>query len=485
MLTHSFKNSRIQTIKYGSILLLTTSLISISLLQKSVNNGGTFFPASLKDSTVTKSWNEPADITYLKSFLKSPANLEQKVGESFYASLNYLRGIKNADVDWTSALPILPPSYSIRKAGANSFLFDDLHHYSPYNGHPALRKAIQDRLQRDGIKAEEENIIVHTSVFEIVEGIYSSLDLTADDSILIATPTFGYYASQASKCPAKIHFIKASKKSAWKICPKELDMMLTQTKAKIFLFANPVNPTGVVYTKQEIAELAAVLKKHRTLVISDEIFKDVVLNDTQPPFSIGAVEGMENFTITLNGVGKSMGLAGLRISYGHVPSWLMERLPKPLCGLSISAEKAAVQALKNTEENHQYLEKTTALYKKKIESIKNLVSQTNQELHEKFKMSLHHLGHSKDFVKVYIEPKATNVVLLSFSGLQGKSFENEHIQTSLQLAKYLYKKAGVAMVPGEASFIEGKEMVLRIPLAAKNLNEGFMKIKNALLQLTN
>jgi len=153
VITHSLKFSRVGAIKYGGILLLSTSLIGIGLLQKSTNNGSTFFPDSLKSHTVTKNWGESADISYLKSLLKAPVDVEQKVGENFYASLNYLHTIKNADIDWTSALPILSPAYSVRKAGANSFLFDNLHHYSPYNGHPALRMAIQERLQRDGIKA--------------------------------------------------------------------------------------------------------------------------------------------------------------------------------------------------------------------------------------------------------------------------------------------------------------------------------------------
>lgn len=476
------RNERREALRYGTLFLLASSLAYIGHSTKNKENidKGAFFSPSLKGKNSQITDEASPDIQYLKSLLKAPINMREKLGKSFDDSLKYLRSIKNADFDWTSALPILSPSYSIRRAGADSFLLDDLHHYSPYNGHAALRKIIQEKLQRDGIHAREENIVVHSSVFDIVEGIYSALNLTAEDSILIATPTFGYYASQASKSQAKLAFIKASEKTAWKISPQELDKLLTQTGAKVFLFANPVNPTGVVYTKQEIEDLAAILKKHRTLVISDEIFKDVVHKNKQIPFSIGAVKGMENLTVTLNGVGKSMGLAGLRISYGYVPTWLLEKLPRPLCGFSLAAEKAAVQALRDTEENRQYLEKAAEIYKKRIRDIKQHVSAIDQDLNEKFKHGNRQPG---SFATMYIEPDATNVALLRFAGLKGKSIGTSKIQTSVQLAQYLYEHAGVALVPGEASFIDGEEMVLRIPLAAKDIRGGFKRIREAFLQL--
>lgn len=75
------------------------------------------------------------------------------------------------------------------------------------------------------------------------------------------------------------------------------------------------------------------------------------------------------------------------------------------------------------------------------------------------------------------------MLLLSFPGLKGKSFGMKRIETGLDLAAYLFKEAGVALVPGEASLIEAGEMVLRVPLAAVNLREGLERIKLALLQL--
>ena len=425
---------------------------------------------------------ERQKIQNLKVLIKPDLDLKKELGNSFFDSINYLSNIKNTTFDWTSALPISPPPVSVKKAGAQSFLFDDLHHYSPSNGDYELRKAIISKFRKDGIKADHNNILVHTSVFEILENIYFTVNWAANDSILIPVPTFGYYASQAAYHKIKVQFIKTSQQSNWKINSKDLDEALQKTKSKIFLFTNPVNPTGVVYTKEEVEKLAQVFKKHGTIVIADEIFKDIILKGEQTPFSIGAIEGMEDLTITLNGVGKSMGLAGLRVSYAHVPHWLITKLPKPLCGLSKPAEKAAIEALKDNLENRTYFKKVKQKYIEKTDTIKTYLKIIDKELNRKFTNKSSVAG---SFAKLYLEAYSTNVALLQFPGVKGKFTHDKQINTSLDLAYYLYEKAGVALVPGEASFIEGKEMVLRIPLSAKNLKEGLAKIKTALLHLDN
>ena len=128
------------------------------------------------------------EVEYFKSFLRPEFNVNF-LDKSFYNSIDYLNNVNNVDFNWTSALPIFSPPTLVRKAGSSSFLLDDLHHYSPYNGHSELRKAIRKKFKKDGINAEEKNIIINTSIFEILEGFYSSLNWKNNDSILIPTPT--------------------------------------------------------------------------------------------------------------------------------------------------------------------------------------------------------------------------------------------------------------------------------------------------------
>ena len=134
------------------------------------------------------SQNSLIEVEYFKSFLRTEFNVKF-LDKSFYNSIDYLNNVNNVDFNWTSALPIFSPPTLVRKAGSSSFLLDDLHHYSPYNGHSELRKAIRKKFKKDGINAEEKNIIINTSIFEILEGFYSSLNWKNNDSILIPTPT--------------------------------------------------------------------------------------------------------------------------------------------------------------------------------------------------------------------------------------------------------------------------------------------------------
>ena len=92
--------------------------------------------------------------------------------------------------------------------------------------------------------------------------------------------------------------------------------------------------------------------------------------------------------------------------------------------------------------------------------------------------------HDKIYVKPYIEPYSTNILLLTFPGLKDKVFEGKRLENSLDLATFIYSKAGVATVPGEGFFIDGKEMVLRIPISipASELIEGFKAIKQVFIR---
>jgi aspartate aminotransferase len=215
-------------------------------------------------------------------------------------------------------------------------------------------------------------------------------------------------------------------------------------------------------------------------VISDEIFKDVLLDKNQQPFSIGAVEGMENLTITLSGLGKSMGLVGLRLSYGCIPDWLIGKLPEPSSGISKPVEKAAIYALQDTFENQEYLQMSMREYNKRLKIIKQFVINMDRELNKKFNIDILNAGF---FIKLYIEPKATNVALVSFQGLKGKYSDKKQINSSVDLAFYILEKTGVALTPGEVFLIKGEKMVLRIPLAAQNLDLGLERIRKALLEL--
>lgn len=425
-------------------------------------------------------YEDPYDIQSLFKHKKKKEIIDQ----NFNQAMLYLRECDNAKINWTSALPISTPSPSVRKAGADAFLKSNLQNYSESRGNKKLIHRIIEKFTSDGIKVKKENIIINNSIFNIIQDIYSIIDWKPGDTILLPTPAFGHYVVQASNNNIEVQLIPTTQESSWKITPAQLDQALSQGKAKIFIFNNPVNPTGIVYTKEEVQALAKVLMKYTVLVIADEIFNEVVINEHKKPYSIGAVKGMENRTITLNGVGKSRGLTGLRISYGCGPKEIISRLTLHLSGFSRPSEEAAIEALTLNQENASYIKENRRKYIKNILFIESQINILNQKLSKHFNKKCEKTIYTKLFLGI---PDATNVILISFQGLKGKIFKNKALASSLELAYFLYQEAGVAVVPGEAFFMEGNQMVLRFPVSPdqNELKRGFSKILSALLMLGN
>lgn len=251
-----------------------------------------------------------------------------------------------------------------------------------------------------------------------------------------------------------------------------MDTALKEVQPKILLFTNPVNPTGVFYNKKEIEDLASVIKKYKVFAIADEIFSEINFSNTNKPYSLAAAPGMSDRTITLSGIGKSR---GIRFSFACSPTNLISALPTS--GMLMPIQVAAKEVLKDSEENDIYIKGSIDKYKQHINFILDKIDHMNKVMNSYYKTS------GFIYVKPYIIPDSTNIFLLSFSGIKGKKIGSRKINSSLELAEYLATHAGVATVPGEAFFIDGDEIVIRIPISVSKdeLNLGLNKILNSLI----
>lgn len=378
------------------------------------------------------------------------------------------------EIDWTSAVPMYSPPQYVRAAIIESGKTDNLHQYSATNGEISLKKHIAHSFLESGIPCDENNILIHIGTFEILKDIYSMIEW-GEAGILIPAPTFGYYVKQANDLGIRVDLIHAKKENNWKIDPNELDTLLIKIKPKVFLFTNPVNPTGVVYSKEDLVAISQVLKRHNVLVISDEIFKDLLLTKDSNFTSIASIKDMANRCVTIHGLGKAMGMAGLRMSYACGPENIISNLPKILCGLPIPSEKAALSVFAHPFETKEYLAESIFQYQNNINYIKDKIKQINVLLNDKF-------GTDVVYVEPMVEPvQATNTYLISFKGLKGMTFQGQSIQSGLDLARFLLKDAGIAIVPGEGSFVDSSEISLRFITSADQelLELGFNKIMNS------
>lgn len=386
--------------------------------------------------------------------------------------IDYLNNCNGAPFDWTTSLPISSPPLSVKQKAADACLKENMHTYYNSDINDDLIGLITEYFGRKSIVCSKRDIKIRYSSFDILRDFYASLDWDENDAMLICAPTFGYYIYQAAAYNITTELIHARQENGWKIKPDDLDRALSNPKIKLFLLTNPVNPTGVFYAQEEIEQLAAIIKKHDVFVISDEIFSDIYFDQYKKPYSIAAVDGMYERSLTLSGLGKSR---GVRLSFSCGPTPHINLLP--VSGILKPLQTAAIEALKNTRENQSYLESTLDQYTERITCVQNQIRSMNAILNE------HYKTRSRVYVDTFIVPASANLFLLSFPGILGCEFDGKKINDSLDLAQHIFKKVGVATVPGEGFFIEGSEMVLRIPLSVEiaELSEGLNKILQALI----
>ena len=373
-------------------------------------------------------------------------------------TLHHLRECDGSPYDWTSAATTFEPADHIRQAAARYFGQSELLHRSPANGEPLLIAAVVEYFRRCGIPCAPDNVFIASSTFQIVSDMYDLSRPTG--KVLIPAPSFGRFVEQCAQRYLPTVKLDTHPADGWKVTPDALDQALTRHRPSIFLFTNPVNPTGAVYTRAEVEELAAVLRTRDTLTIADEVFRDVLLDPARTPHSLAAVPGMADRVVTLNGVGKSRGLPSMFVSFCAAPADLVSALrSENTVGQQRLQQLVAAAALADTPENRTYLETTAARYRANGQLIRDWADRTSADLASRF-------GHEPPVVcPVVPAPEATNVYLLNFFGLRGMVAADGTLATGLDVARYLRREAGVGTVPAEGFLMDPSLMSIRLTIA--------------------
>ncbi len=159
------------------------------------------------------------------------------------------------------------------KDAAKKAIDENWSHYTPVSGYPELKEAICKKLKRDNdLDYKPNQIVVSTGAKQCIANTMMSI-LDDDDEIIIPTPYWVSYSEIARLCRAKIVFVNASSETDFKITPEQLENAISE-RTKLFIFSSPCNPTGSVYSKDELEALAKVFEKHPDVfIISDEIYE--------------------------------------------------------------------------------------------------------------------------------------------------------------------------------------------------------------------
>lgn len=221
------------------------------------------------------------------------------------------------------------------------------HGYSPVAGYPDLRKAIADKLKRDNnLEWGPENIVVSTGAKHALANAISVL-VNPGEEVLIFAPYWVSYSEMVKLAEGTSVIVEGSFDNNFKVTPEQFEAAITP-KTKLVMFASPNNPTGSVYTEEELRAIAAIVEKHPNIfVLADEIYE--YINFTAGGhFSIGSIPAIKDRVITVNGVAKGHAMTGWRIGFTASAKWIAEGLEKlqgqVTSGTCSIAQKAATAA---------------------------------------------------------------------------------------------------------------------------------------------
>ena len=348
------------------------------------------------------------------------------------------------------------------KNAAKEAITNNYSHYTPVPGLDDLRKSIANKFKRDNnLDFTKDEIVVSTGAKQSLANICLSL-LDPGDEVLLPCPYWVSYAEIIKLAEGTPIEISSSVKDNFKVSAKQIENAITE-KTKMFMFSSPCNPSGSVYTENELREIAKVFEKHpQVFIVSDEIYEHI--NFTNQHFSIGRIDSLKDRVITVNGVSKGFAMTGWRVGFIGAPLWIAKACNK-IQGQVTSATCAIAQ--KATEEAMK------ADPKEVTNEMKNSFFKRRDLLLEK-------LSGIKG-VKCNI-PEGAFYIFPDISYFFGKTDGKNVINDANDLCMYLLNTCYVALVSG-APF--GNPECVRISYAAseENLLEAVKRIKSQLEKL--
>lgn len=347
------------------------------------------------------------------------------------------------------------------KVAAKKAIDDNFSHYTPVPGLPELRTAISNKFKRDNnLDYSAEQIVVSTGAKQSLANVCLSL-LNPGDEVLLPTPYWVSYADIVTLSEGVSVKIESKIENDFKITAAQLESKITD-KTKLLMFSSPCNPSGTVYTKKELTDIAEMLEKYPNIyIIADEIYEHI--NFTEEHFSIGSIPSIKERVITVNGVSKGFAMTGWRIGFIGAPLWIAKACTKiqgqvtsATCSISQKAAETAVSA--NPEV---------------VSKMKDIFLERRDLVLEKF--------NEIEGVKCNV-PEGAFYLFPDISYYFGKSDGETTINSSDDLCMYLLNKCYVALVAGTPF---GNPECVRISYAAseENLLEAIRRIKKQLSKL--
>lgn len=348
------------------------------------------------------------------------------------------------------------------KEAAKKAIDDNFSHYTPVPGFLELREAVAEKLKRDNnLSYHPDQIVVSTGAKQSIANTILAV-LEPGKEIIIPTPYWVSYSEIARLAGGEVVFIDTDTASGYKITPEQLEEAITPN-SKLFIFSSPCNPSGSVYSYEELSDLVKVFEKHpEILIISDEIYE--YINYTGNPHqSMAQFERIKDRVIVINGLSKGFAMTGWRIGYIAAHQDIARATEKIqgqfTSGTNAIAQRAAIAALTGPVAPARQM---VAQFEKRKNRVMELLD-TIPGLH-------------------CVPPDGAFYAFPRVSELFGKRAGDTVIANANDLCMYLLNEAHVSTVSGSAF---GAPDNIRISFAnsVENIEEGFGRMKEFLNKL--
>ncbi len=335
--------------------------------------------------------------------------------------------------------------------------------YTPVGGTEELKDAIRDRVWQDlGLRYERSQVIVCCGAKHAVYNAVMAL-FQEGDEVLIPSPYWVSYPEILAMAGATAVIVPTREEHGFKVRPEELRRAITP-RSRGLILNSPSNPTGSVYTQEEMEALGRVILEEGLLVISDDIYDKLLYTDSEPGHIVKVSRELADSTILVNGVSKTYAMTGWRIGYALGPQELISAMDT-VQGQSTSnptsiAQKAAVAALRGQQD---------------------CVVEMVQEFDRRRRYMVDRLN-SMEGVSC-LEPFGAFYVFPNISDHLGKSYRGREVRTPSDMASYLLEEARVAVVAGEP-FGSDCHIRLSFALSMEEIKKGLDRIQEALGNLS-
>ncbi len=359
-------------------------------------------------------------------------------------------------ISYAAGEPDFPTPEHIVEAAAAAVLDPKNHRYTPAAGLPELREAIAAKTLRDsGVEVSPSQVIVTNGGKQAVYQSFATL-LDPGDEVLVPTPFWTTYPEAIALAGGVPVQVFAGSDQDYLVTVEQLEAARTE-RTKVLLFVSPSNPTGSVYSPDEVAAIGAWATEHGLWVVSDEIYQNLVYDGKTAVSIVEAVPALADRTILVNGVAKTYAMTGWRVGWMVGPTDVIKGAANLQSHLSSNvsnvSQRAAIAALNGPQDTVVVMRDTYDRRRREIVSGLNAIDGVHTPL-----------------------PEGAFYVYPDVSGLLGRSWAGVTPTTSLELADLILDQVEVATVPGEA-FGPSGFLRLSYALGDEALAEGVARLQ--------